>query len=471
MMKKDNRYLDNKTIGIYLLIYIVLRTIQMPSIFLFDDSFITFRYAKNLFNGLGYIYNPGESFLGVTGPAWGVLCSIFYVLPEPETLIRLFNVFLSAGSLVIMAKLFDYDKIRFILAWLILIVTPYIIRINLGGMESDLFIFLSFLSIYVFKIKNNYYAIAIASLTYFIRPEAALLTIILSIIALKRDFRKALSPIIIGICVVLIGHLMIYLNYGNILPQSVVGKMDLGLGFLDTFQNLFVRDKALLAFFFLSLAGVYIEFRKGNLGIFHLFVLIYSLAYLFKSQMIFTWYIYPILFVYVDLASSALTNTFLKVFSFKKITLVLQIVSVITAALLSLYLYYYKSPNPVDVNIYSRLENYWDDGNGIGKTIFADDIGIIGYISQSYVYDSESLIHPIAKEYPYKLEVIPDKMPDFIFMNITPEVDSFFRANSVYHDYKPIKRFNREGNNDPTIILDSLTPGWEMDYFLLKRVD
>lgn len=41
--------------------------------FSYDEAFITFRYAANLSRGLGLIYNPGEPYLGTTGPGWAIL--------------------------------------------------------------------------------------------------------------------------------------------------------------------------------------------------------------------------------------------------------------------------------------------------------------------------------------------------------------------------------------------------------------
>ena len=33
-----------------------------------EDAFITFRYARNIAQGLGFVYNPGERVLGTTTP-------------------------------------------------------------------------------------------------------------------------------------------------------------------------------------------------------------------------------------------------------------------------------------------------------------------------------------------------------------------------------------------------------------------
>ena len=39
----------------------------------YDDAFITYRYAYNLATGQGFVYNPGEWFMGTTAPFYGML--------------------------------------------------------------------------------------------------------------------------------------------------------------------------------------------------------------------------------------------------------------------------------------------------------------------------------------------------------------------------------------------------------------
>ena len=45
-----------------------------------DDAYITFRYARNLAEGLGLVYNPGEWVLGTTTPLWAILLACGYRL-------------------------------------------------------------------------------------------------------------------------------------------------------------------------------------------------------------------------------------------------------------------------------------------------------------------------------------------------------------------------------------------------------
>jgi len=41
-----------------------------------DDAFITFRYARNIVEGQGFVYNPGSQVLGTTTPLYTVLMAV-----------------------------------------------------------------------------------------------------------------------------------------------------------------------------------------------------------------------------------------------------------------------------------------------------------------------------------------------------------------------------------------------------------
>src|SRR5690606_8741405 len=51
-----------------------LRFYQPPNTV--DDAYITFRYARNIATGVGFVYNPGERVLGTTTPAYALLLAL-----------------------------------------------------------------------------------------------------------------------------------------------------------------------------------------------------------------------------------------------------------------------------------------------------------------------------------------------------------------------------------------------------------
>ncbi|MEP7359846.1 MAG: hypothetical protein ABI847_21525, partial [Anaerolineales bacterium] len=41
-----------------------------------DDAYITFRYARNIASGVGFVYNAGERVLGTTTPAYALFLAL-----------------------------------------------------------------------------------------------------------------------------------------------------------------------------------------------------------------------------------------------------------------------------------------------------------------------------------------------------------------------------------------------------------
>jgi hypothetical protein len=58
---------------------------------LFDDAMISMRYARNLANGYGLVWNPGgDRIEGYTNPLWVLYMSAIHLLPLPQSKISLF---------------------------------------------------------------------------------------------------------------------------------------------------------------------------------------------------------------------------------------------------------------------------------------------------------------------------------------------------------------------------------------------
>ncbi len=49
-----------------------------------DDAYITFRYARNLAEGSGLTFNPGERIFGMTSPLHALICAALYTIAGPS---------------------------------------------------------------------------------------------------------------------------------------------------------------------------------------------------------------------------------------------------------------------------------------------------------------------------------------------------------------------------------------------------
>jgi hypothetical protein len=63
-----------------------------------DDAFISLRYAWNLAEGLGFVFNPGERVEGYSNPSWTLLATAFLLLDiEPLAALKWTGVLCSAA--------------------------------------------------------------------------------------------------------------------------------------------------------------------------------------------------------------------------------------------------------------------------------------------------------------------------------------------------------------------------------------
>ncbi len=77
---------------------------------LFDDAMISMRYARNLAEGDGLVWNPGgERVEGYTNPLWVVFMALFHLIPIPASKVSLFIQI--SGALFLAANLIFVKKV------------------------------------------------------------------------------------------------------------------------------------------------------------------------------------------------------------------------------------------------------------------------------------------------------------------------------------------------------------------------
>ncbi len=157
--------------------------------FTIDDAYISFRYARNLAEGHGLVYNIGERVEGYTNFLWTVLLGIFAAIgARPEITAKVLGVLCACASLIpvyrIAQRLAPLGAVPCLATWLCassFLLTGYAVF----GLESPLFVLLVLLGTDRFLIEEHDDAetfpwsgplFALAALT---RPEAPLFLLLL----------------------------------------------------------------------------------------------------------------------------------------------------------------------------------------------------------------------------------------------------------------------------------------------------
>jgi hypothetical protein len=249
-----------------------------------DDAFISFRYARNLADGHGLVFNPGERVEGYTNFLWTVIHSVPFLFSraaDPVPLARALS--LLSGIATILAS---YRLARDVasgakltpLAVPVLVAGNWAFAINsMTGLETIFFAFLITLATLIFaqelqdlRYRGSSVVYALATLT---RPEAGGL-FVLSVLAVlpvllrpRRPGSTAAGPAYLVRVIVpfatLVGlHLAFRLAYyGALVPNTFFAKMGVDLpagmatrssyllGFFDKAMDLFGVMSALIVLF------------------------------------------------------------------------------------------------------------------------------------------------------------------------------------------------------------------------------
>ncbi len=180
----------------------------IPGPRMIDDAFITFRYARNVVQGIGFVYNLGERVLGTTTPFYTLLMAALAALTHSENyplLALSINALADAASTFLLYHLGRRLSNSPLVGWaaaLLWAMAPMSVTFAIGGMETSVFILLMLGTFTAHWHRRLYLSAGLAALSLLTRPDAALIAaivfgqLLLENIAIpqKSLFRNPFSP-------------------------------------------------------------------------------------------------------------------------------------------------------------------------------------------------------------------------------------------------------------------------------------
>lgn len=145
--------------GLVLPALLVLANMARVRSFTIDDSFISYRYARNLARGLGLVYNAGERIEGYTNFLFTVLLAGGIKLGiDPESLSKGIGAASALGSLgltyAISGRMMPYRTLPCVATWL-LASTIVFTGWSVFGLETGLFVCLILGGTYLFLLETG----------------------------------------------------------------------------------------------------------------------------------------------------------------------------------------------------------------------------------------------------------------------------------------------------------------------------
>jgi hypothetical protein len=218
---------------------------------LYDDGYITLRYAANIAQGRGFVYNEGEPVWGTTTPLFALILSVparFFGVAVLESCALLIGIAASIVFWCFLAVIFEGQKVPRTIGIPILLLVmfyPAYFENSLSGMETPLILALMAASLWCYCNDRPFLLGILAALLLLARIDTLVWIGILGLAFLLRHVRTNRTAILRSlftfVIVALPWHVYAYLTFHSLIPQSLVGKAVSHNAFSQLDWSYFVR--------------------------------------------------------------------------------------------------------------------------------------------------------------------------------------------------------------------------------------
>jgi arabinofuranosyltransferase len=200
-----------------------------------DDAYIVARYVRQLYDGNGLVFNPGERINAITSPLLTfVLAAIHPLSQEPVDIYRVAAALLTAWTLVAIARRAYPTKVDGLLFLAMTLASPFVCFWVIGGLETPILLCAcSWLTWFALSATRGngpaqaFRIIGLATIAVLTRYDSVLYVAPLVILCLSRyrsDARVIGATIVCSLAVAA-WVAFTYAYYGDVLPTSFYVKL------------------------------------------------------------------------------------------------------------------------------------------------------------------------------------------------------------------------------------------------------
>lgn len=283
----------------------------------YDDPYITYRYADNLRDGLGFVYNSGERVQSTTTPLFALLLallgSIWQDLPKLANLLGAIALALGGVFLWDLAQSWKTP----IVGWAGLLLFPtFPLVVTTLGSETPLYLAFC-IGAFAFYARERYTLVAVfAALAVLARPDGALVPLILGIDYVLR-VRQAIPwrAVFVFLVIAITWFAFAWLYFGSPIPVTLEAKQNQGaMAISQTFApGLITTAKIYLASWYywlevlLATIGlVFVGWKARRWSLFLAWPVLYFFSYTLLGVTRYFWYYAPLVPGFVVLVGSGL---------------------------------------------------------------------------------------------------------------------------------------------------------------------
>lgn len=461
---------------------VVTRLLFVAAFPIYDDAFITYRYARNLVATGALVYNPGadwEPVLGTTAPGYGLLLAGLHALGPGLVAVSLaVNVVCDGISAWLLVRLLDRRLVPATLCVLGFAGLPHLARVSTGGMEAPVLVALALGAAEARRRERPLVSGVLAALCCSFRPESVLLVAILGASYLRRP--RALVRYVVPVALIGLVHAgSLIAIYGSPVPQSVAAKaarhvvVDPLSRIADVLSSAFAPEPAMWLGLPLALFGLArVKKRAPALGPFVLFALAIVAAYVAARPKTWGWYYYAPQCAWVlglALGLDALTARLARLRRARGLVPIAALV--VVAGVVGFRVW---RPDRVTAGVYEPIERWARDDRVVerGARILASDIGAFGWYADTRILDSQGLVWPAAVEHTNQIDLALAHAPEYVVLVVNrARMAPYYASAAARRLYRPKLRFNATGASELEPDLDGLPDGWVQDYLLLERIE
>ncbi|PKO16264.1 MAG: hypothetical protein CVU39_07820 [Chloroflexi bacterium HGW-Chloroflexi-10] len=459
-----------------ILIFLLAITARLlPGARTIDDSFITFRYARNLLSSAGFAYNPGEAVMGTTTPLYTLLMAalgaatggVDAAFPQLALGVNALADGITALLLWHIGKRHFNQPLAGLSAALVWAVAPHSVTFAIGGLETSIYVLLLTGCVTFYLERKVTPAAFLAGLSMLTRPDALILIGPLALDHLVRVIRKqeplTLRQILALGLLPLVWYGYATWQFGSPIPHSVQAKMGAYIleptaalvRLLQHYTTPFMQHTwfgaaigvglGLVLYPFLFFVGALAAFRANPRSLpWIAYPWLYFLVFAVANPLIFRWYLTPPMPAYFLLVLTGaavflqqlLPRLRLPQHSAQGVLAVFVVLMPVATSLSAWSLRPDHGPQrPAPEMAWFKLELLYRQAAEIVSpyldtttTLAAGDVGVLGFYTPGLILDTVGLNSPVALEY-YPLDqqyyvinyaispdLIIDQQPDALIM-------------------------------------------------------
>ncbi len=406
----------------------------------YDDVYLAFRYARNLTEGYGFVFNPGENFLGTPAPFFVVSLALLRKLlpmlsiPQIASWISGFSLFFCSLFTFLIARDSHQSLVGFLVA-LFTLFNPLVLM-TFGG-ETPLYLMLVCAAFYFYFKGQMYIPSFLLALSLLNRSEGIVPTAVIfgHFLLVKR--RVPLGPVALYLLTITPWLAFSFVKFGSPLTNSLAAKIaqvEVGLqlflrGAIDWMQLIIGGNLFFAAFIPLFVLGmIYAVVGERQWLLVFSWVILQTIGYVILRVPFYHWYIAHVglgLGILASLGAASLPYFWGSIYkvvddllvalkedavalrhklsSFRDklkvlyplcVSLVgLCVILSLLAEIRAIYPYYRGKPGPAN-RLYQAAGKWFAENTDQDASIAYLEIGQIGYYSDRRIIDVLGLVTP-----------------------------------------------------------------------------